>query len=54
LAKVQWTFTIGESHIGKNLIGEIPEPQNFKLLIEIYSLHIQVKAFSDIQLQIRT
>jgi len=26
LAKVQWTFAIGESHIGENLIGEIPEP----------------------------
>jgi hypothetical protein len=28
LAKVQWTFAIGESHIGENLIGEIPEPHN--------------------------
>jgi hypothetical protein len=27
LAKVQWTFAIGESHIGENLIGEIPEPR---------------------------
>jgi len=26
LAKVQWTFVIGEGHIGENLIGEIPEP----------------------------
>jgi len=26
LAKVQWTFAISESHIGENLIDEIPEP----------------------------
>jgi hypothetical protein len=33
LAKVQWTFAIGESHIGENLIGEIPKPLLRELIV---------------------
>jgi hypothetical protein len=36
LPKVQWTFVIGESHIGENLIGEIPEPRSTNNIFDLF------------------
>ena len=35
LAKVKWTFVIGESHIGENLTGEILEPLLFEKNVQL-------------------